>query len=31
MHGPSYTGDGSQALGDLASAYEARFTDSLRK
>ncbi|MEV5276856.1 MBL fold metallo-hydrolase [Streptomyces sp. NPDC051994] len=31
MHGPSYTGDCSQALGDLASAYEARFTASLRK
>ncbi|MFJ8313017.1 MULTISPECIES: MBL fold metallo-hydrolase [unclassified Streptomyces] len=31
MHGPSYTGDCGEALSDLATAYEARFTDSLRK
>ncbi|MFD4243163.1 MBL fold metallo-hydrolase [Streptomyces sp. NPDC058525] len=31
MHGPSYTGDCSQALHDLADAYEERFTASLRR
>ncbi|MFI6686429.1 MBL fold metallo-hydrolase [Streptomyces sp. NPDC050485] len=31
MHGPSYAGDCGEALNDLATAYEARFTDSLRK
>jgi flavorubredoxin len=31
MHGPSYAGDCGAALNDLATAYEARFADSLQK